>query len=118
MKIFTVGFISLFATMANAHWMSPVSWGGKDNLNSISIDGFVSVPVTIGSNTPKDIEIYIDGNLFSRFKVSENQKVTTKIPVKLSKSGVVEYHKICSLGVGNTFNTKICATVKAFWLEI
>ena len=110
--------VLLFTSAAHAHWMSPVSWGGRDNLNSITINGVVRVPVTVGSSTLKDIEIYVDGNLFSKFKVGENQKVTQTIPVKLSKVGEVERHKICSLGYGSTINTKICATVKAFWLEM
>lgn len=109
--------LSLISTLTNAHYMAPVNWGGRDQLDSITTSGWVFVPVTVGTDSEKDFEIFLDGELISFLTIPKNKTKTSKIPIKLSTQNEVEYHKICSVGYGTTFNTQICTVVKAYWLQ-
>ena len=107
----------LLASTAHSHSMSPISFGGKDKpLESITLSGVVSVPITVGSKTGKDFLITVDGEEIDRLYVAAGGKSKATIPVKLFEPNTVENHKICSIGLGETFNTKICTKVKAYWL--
>ena len=101
-----------------AHSMSPITFGGKDDpMNAISLTGVVIVPITVGSATSKEFLITVDGEEIDKIRVGANGKSKASIPVKLNTPNTVENHKICSVGLGTTFNTKICTKVKAYWLK-
>lgn len=108
----------IVSTNALSHSMSPVLFGGKDDpLNSISLTGYVVVPISVGSSTGKDFVITVDDEEVDKVYVSAGSKVRASIPVNLNEPNKVETHHVCSIGMGTTFNTKICTKVKAYWLK-
>lgn len=114
-----IAVAALVATFtAYGHTMSPIFFGGKnDPMNSISLTGVVVVPITIGSKSAKDFLITVDEEEVDQIHVPADEKRKASIPVKLNNPNTVEEHKVCSLGLGKTFNTKICTRVKAYWLK-
>ena len=114
-----VTILSLIASAsAFSHSMSPVSYGGKDDpLNAITLTGYVVVPITVGSSTGKDFVITVDDEEVDEVYVAAGSKSRASIPVKLNEPDQVETHHVCSIGMGETFNTKICTKVKAYWLK-
>ncbi len=116
-KLITIAALVASST-AYSHSMSPISFGGKDDpMNAISLSGVVVVPITVGSKSAKDFLITVDGEEIDQIHVSAGGKSKAKIPVKLNEPNKVETHKVCSVGLGTTFNTKICTKVKAYWLK-
>lgn len=115
----TITLAALLATAnAYSHSMSPIRFGGEDEpLKSITVTGYVVVPITVGSPVTKDFVITVDGQEIDRIKVHAGQKNKAKIPVKLNEANRVENHKVCSIGIGASMNTKICTLVKAYWLK-
>ena len=113
-----IALTALLAT-ANAfsHSMSPITFGGKkDPLKSITMTGYVVVPITVGSHITQDFIITVDDEEIETIKVHKGQRRKKDIPVKLNEPNRVERHEICSIGIGSSVNTRICTQVKAFWL--
>ena len=116
-KLLTIAAL-LATSTAYSHSMSPISFGGKDDpMNAISLSGVVVVPIVVGSKSAKDFLITVDDEEIEQIHVANNSKFKANIPVKLNKPNTVETHLVCSIGLGKTFNTKICTKVKAYWLK-
>lgn len=108
----------LLSSLASAHSMSPIEFGGKSNpLQSISVTGVVLVPIEVGTKAPKVFAIEVDGVEFNRIQVAKDSIAEITVPVRLNNPNVVENHTVCSVGQGIYFNTKICTKVKAYWLQ-
>lgn len=118
MKTITTLAALLAATNVYSHSMSPIEFGGKDDpLNAITVTGYVVVPIAVGSDVKRDFLITVDGQEIDRMTVEAGQKKKAKIPVNLNKPNTVENHKVCSIGIGTSINTRICTRVKAYWLK-
>ena len=105
---------SLFAS---AHSMSPIFYGGAENaLESITLSGVVLVPISVGSHQRQHFLITVDDEDYKKILVEAGNETSLEVPVKLFQPNHVELHRVCSIGLGEGFNTRICTRVKAYWL--
>ena len=116
-KLITLSIV--FATsLAFGHSMSPQYFGGAQNpVQGMTTTGFVIVPIKVSTGNPATIEISIDGKRQYAFDLAKYGRKQIEVPVTLDKPNQVETHEVCSVSKQGISSTKLCTTVKAYWIH-